>query len=158
MIHGIHHIGLHTPNIDQMARFYSDAFGFLPVGGEMRWRDSRAMDRCMGVEASAGRIVMLRAGNCYLELFEFASPKGRDAQPLHPQDHGYTHLCIGVTDLLTEKKRLEAAGMTFPDELYDGGESRAIYGRDVDGNIVELFETGTTDPFRLSELTGFKFK
>jgi glyoxylase I family protein len=157
MIRGIHHIAMHTPNFDRMVRFYGEAFGFKPVAPEMQWQNQRAMDKGMGVEGSAGRLLMLQAGNCYLEMFEFSAPRARNAEPLSPNDHGYTHFCVAVTDLGAECKRLQGLGMTFPNEPFDGGDTKAVYGKDIDGNIIELMEVGTSAPFRMSRLKDFEF-
>jgi catechol 2,3-dioxygenase-like lactoylglutathione lyase family enzyme len=56
-------------------------------------------------------------------------------------DPGITHLCFDVTDLDQEYERLSEAGMTFhcpPQDAFAG--VRTTYGRDPDGNVVELQE------------------
>ena len=90
---------------------------------------------------------MLQAGNAYLELFEYASPAARPADPDRPPaDHGYTHFCLDVIDIDAEYERLVARRHDVPQPpAHDRGDSatarlRAIYGRDPDGNIVELQE------------------
>jgi catechol 2,3-dioxygenase-like lactoylglutathione lyase family enzyme len=100
----------------------------------------------IGLDGSAARQVMLKAGNAFLELFQYESPYGPTADPDRtPANHGYTHFCIDVTDIDAEHARLSANGMTFHstaptvDEL-GHARLRAIYGRDPDGNIVELQE------------------
>jgi catechol 2,3-dioxygenase-like lactoylglutathione lyase family enzyme len=56
-------------------------------------------------------------------------------------DHGITHLCLDVEDLDAEYERLLAAGMTFNSPPQDlGAGVRTVYGRDPDGNVVELHE------------------
>lgn len=141
MIRGIHHIAMHARDFDAMVRFYRDAFGFTPPADEFGWAGAEVMDRGIGVKGSAARGLMLKAGNCYLEMFEYASPPARDAEALRPHDHGYTHFCVDVTDIAAEMKRLAGLGMTFPEpEPIDTGEVRFIYGKDPDGNIIELLE------------------
>jgi catechol 2,3-dioxygenase-like lactoylglutathione lyase family enzyme len=88
---------------------------------------------------------VLLAGNLYIEVFEYSSPPGRPSDPERPvSDHGYTHFCIDVTDIDAEYARLTAAGMRFhtpPPAASDmGGRIRATYGRDPDGNVIELQE------------------
>lgn len=145
MIRGIHHAAISTPDLDRLASFYTDVVGFEPVMSTA-WRDQPVIDRIIGLRGSAARQVMLRAGNAYLELFEYESPPPRHADPGRPpSDHGYTHICLDVVDIDAEYERLASAGMSFHgpppgrDEL-GGGAVRAIYGRDPDGNIVELQE------------------
>ena len=103
---------------------------------------------------------MLQAGNAYLELFQYESPQGTPADPeRNPASHGYTHFCIDVTDIDAEYARLSESGMTFhgppptTDELGHGA-LRAIYGRDPDGNIIELQEIlDPAVPFALEHTT-----
>jgi catechol 2,3-dioxygenase-like lactoylglutathione lyase family enzyme len=147
MIRGIHHVAISTPDLDRLAAFYTDVLGFEPVMST-GWRDRPIIDRIIGLDGSAARQVMLRAGNAYLELFEYSSPTPRavdPASPSTPSDHGYTHFCIDVIDIDAEYARLSASGMTFhtsPPTVDELGNARlrAIYGRDPDGNIVELQE------------------
>lgn len=134
-----------TANLDRLAAFYTDVLGF-PQVMSTKWHNRPIIDRMIGVDGSAARQVMLQAGNAYLELFEYSSPVGRDADPdPSPADRGYTHFCIDVVDIDAEYQRLSANGMRFhgppptTDEL-NGSSIRAIYGRDPDGNIVELQE------------------
>lgn len=148
-------MAISTPNLDRLTAFYVDVVGFLPVmeGG---WSDRPIIDRIIGLPGSAARQVMLRAGNAYLELFEYSSPTGRAADPTRSaSDHGYTHFCLDVTDIDAEYERLTDGGMQFhspPPTTAELGSSRlrAIYGRDPDGNIVELQEILHPDvPFSL---------
>jgi catechol 2,3-dioxygenase-like lactoylglutathione lyase family enzyme len=92
-------------------------------------------------------MVMLRAGNAMIELFQYETPPPKQGDPNRPVcDHGITHLCLDVTDLDAEYARLKAAGMTFhcpPQNL--GPAVRTTYGRDPDGNVIELQEIGVPD-------------
>ncbi len=155
MIRGIHHTAISTPNLDRLAAFYIDVVGFEQVMAT-QWSDRPIIDRILGLPGSAARQVMLRAGNAYFELFEYSAPVGRPADPIRaPSDHGYTHICLDVTDIDAEYERLKAGGMQFhsapPTTAEIGSRGlRAIYGRDPDGNIVELQEIiGTDIPFSL---------
>lgn len=154
MIRGIHHIALNTPNFDRMLAFYRDLLGFQPVIDEVRWADAELADRAVGLKDSVARTVMLKAGTCYLELFEYSAPAPRPGEPLRPCDHGYTHFCLDVTDIRAEYARLSAGGMRFAHtEPVDFGTVRAVYGKDPDGNIVEIQETDTDHAFALEQLT-----
>ena len=145
MIRGIHHVAISTPDLDRLAAFYTDVMGFEVVMST-KWRDREIVDRMIGLTGSAARQVMLKAGNAYLELFEYESPEPRPADPVRdPSWHGYTHFCVDVVDIDAEYERLSASGMTFhapPPTVDEMGHARlrAIYARDPDGNIVELQE------------------
>lgn len=154
MIRGIHHIALHTPDLERLLRFYCDLIGFEEVS-RAAWKDNALIDEVIGVQGSAAKQAMLRAGNVHLELFEYASPAGRSAAPLRPNDHGYTHLCLDVTDIEREFDRLSRAGMAFTRRPGDFGAVKAVYGRDPDGNLVEIQETFAAEPATLERL-GFK--
>jgi catechol 2,3-dioxygenase-like lactoylglutathione lyase family enzyme len=155
MILGIHHIAVHTQHFERLRAFYQEAFGFKPNGPERSWRDSAELDNVIGVPGSASRVQLLKAGTCYLELFEYSSPKSDRTSPLRPFDYGYTHFCVSVTDIEAEYERLKQLGMTFAhSHPINLGEIVAIYGKDPDGNIIELTEAAPSMPFALDQLTG----
>jgi catechol 2,3-dioxygenase-like lactoylglutathione lyase family enzyme len=146
MIRGVHHVAIATPDIDRMIAFYRDALGFEVVS-QGEWKaGSPVIDQIVGLQDSASRTAMLRAGNIYLEAFQYVTPEGRAARTDRtPADHGYTHFCLDVVDIDAEFERLSAAGMTFLNPppaagTVGGGAIRALYGRDPDGNIIELQE------------------
>lgn len=146
MIRGIHHIALHTPHFDAMRQFYREAFGFEQVGPELRWTPTPEGDATIGVKNAAGRTLLVKSKNCHLELFEYFSPPPRAAGPAQPNDYGYTHFCVEVTNIEQEFTRLKGLGMTFTaDKPLDLGFAKAVYGRDPDGNVIELQESLESD-------------
>lgn len=153
MIRGIHHVAVHVRDLDRMVRFYKDAFGFERVGAEFSWADTPMLDQILDVPNSAARGCMLRAGTCYMELFQFTSPLPSSTRPLRPFDKGYTHFCVDVTDIEQEYERLRSLGMTFghPRPL-DAGHVKTIYGRDPEGNVIEIQQTQSNCDFRLNQL------
>jgi catechol 2,3-dioxygenase-like lactoylglutathione lyase family enzyme len=154
MIVGINHIAISTRDIDRLTRFY-ETIGFERVwtGG---WDQDDLIDSVIGLQGSVAKEVILRAGNIYMEIFEYVSPRSsRGDEPMHPNDRGYTHFCFEVTDIDFEYERLTKLGMTFNREPPNmrGGQLRAIYGRDPDGNIIELLEILSNErPFRLADI------
>ena len=149
MIRGIHHTAICTANLERQVAFYRDVVGFEVVN-EMTWKSNELIDSIIGLKGSAARTVMLRAGNAYLEFFQYESPAARDAEPLRPCDRGYTHICLDVVDIVAEHARLTKAGMRFNREPGGVGDVRAVYGWDLDGNIVEIQETAPTHETDLS--------
>ena len=81
MIRGIHHVAIHVRDLDRMIAFYRDAFGFKSIGDPGGWSESKEIDEIIGVPGSAARTAMLQAGNCYLEMFQFAAPAAADRSP-----------------------------------------------------------------------------
>jgi glyoxylase I family protein len=157
-IRGVHHVAVATGDLDAMVAFYRDALGFevLSIG---QWAaGSDVIDQIVGVPGSASRTSMLRAGNIYLEIFQYTSPGGRPAPADRSvADHGYTHFCLDVVDIDAEYERLQTFGMTFrnpppPAGAVGGGAIRALYGRDPEGNVIELQEV--LDPNYARRLPG----
>jgi glyoxylase I family protein len=140
MIRGIHHVAINVHDLDRMLQFYVEGLGFEPTHAPRRWQESALVDAAIDVRGSAGRSVMLRAGTCYLELFEYSEPQPNVTAPLRPFDKGYTHFCIDVTNIADAIDRLKRSGMTFHDDPVNFGPARAIYGRDPEGNLIEVQE------------------
>ena len=141
MITGIHHTAISTGDFERALAFYRDLLGFEMVS-ELNWPAGVELaDTITGLEGSAARSVMLRASNTSIELFEFSSPTPRPGDPKRPVcDHGITHIGLEVDDIDAEYERLKAAGMTFHCPPQDLGASRVTYGRDPDGNVLELWQ------------------
>jgi catechol 2,3-dioxygenase-like lactoylglutathione lyase family enzyme len=141
MLMGFHHAAISTPDLDRFIEFYRDALG-CEVAWTFGWNaPSDRADALTGLEGSAARAAMLKLGNSFLEVFEFESPPPKSPDfPRPVNDHGITHICIQVQDIHAEYKRLLAAGMEFhcPPQAQDSGF--LTYGRDPDGNVVELLE------------------
>lgn len=142
MIRGIHHAAISTPDLDRSLGFYRDLLGFETVL-EFEWDPgSEAATKVMAIGPSAGRVALLRSDSGLLELFEFAQPEARPRpEDWRVSDLGLTHLCLEVDDVESEYRRLRAAGVPFhcaPQPV--GAGMRATYGRDPDGNVVEILE------------------
>lgn len=142
MIKGIHHTAISTGDFERALAFYRDLLGFEMVS-ELNWPAGVELaDTITGLEGSSARSVMLRASNSSIELFEFASPAPKPGDPKRPVcDHGITHIALEVDDIDAEYERLKAAGMSFHCPPQDLGVSRVTYGRDPDGNVLELWQS-----------------
>ncbi|HEY1077455.1 MAG TPA: VOC family protein, partial [Fontimonas sp.] len=77
----------------------------------------------------------------YLEMFEYSRPTG-DQKARNATDKGYTHFCVDVTEIEQEYERLKGLGMSFgqPGPI-DVGHVKTIYGRDPEGNLIEIQQT-----------------
>jgi glyoxylase I family protein len=139
VIRGIHHAALCVRDLDRMVKFYCDVIGFAVVA-ESGWTKNDLVDSTIGLKGSAAKSVMLKAGNAYLEMFQYTAPEAKQAEPLRPCDFGYTHIALDVVDIGSEYERLTQAGMQFSRTPADFGDIRAVYGRDPEGNIVEIQE------------------
>jgi catechol 2,3-dioxygenase-like lactoylglutathione lyase family enzyme len=152
MIRGIHHVAIHVHDLDRMLKFYTEALGFEPVHEPRAWRENALIDTAIDVKGSAGRSVMLRAGTCYVELFQYTEPKPNVTKPLRPFDKGYTHFCVDVTNIAEACERMKRCGMTFHDDPVNFGPARAIYGQDPEGNLIEVQELDDVTGIRLEAL------
>lgn len=151
MIRGIHHAAISTADLDRLLDFYCGVIGFEVVS-RSEWADNAFIDELIGLKGSAARQAMLRAGNCHLEIFEYRAPQARSAGPLRPCDRGYTHICLDVVDIESEFDRLTRAGAVFQRRPGDFGGLKSVYGRDPDGNILEIQETIADHPQALERL------
>jgi catechol 2,3-dioxygenase-like lactoylglutathione lyase family enzyme len=152
MIRGIHHVGIHCHDIKRMIRFYQEAFGFELVG-EFDWKDDAKLDQIVDLPNSAAMGAMMRSNNSYFELFQYSSPQPRNTQALTGADKGYTHFCIDTDDIAADMPRLKAAGMTFGDrDFVDMGHVKTLYGRDPEGNLIEVQQCSAGNGMELADL------
>ncbi|MDP7041526.1 MAG: VOC family protein, partial [Gammaproteobacteria bacterium] len=75
MIRGFHHAAISTPDLDRCIRFYTEV-----IGGEVAWTfgwpaGTPEADDVTGLKNSAANAAMLKIGETFLEVFEFASPE-----------------------------------------------------------------------------------
>ncbi|MEJ5976522.1 VOC family protein [Novosphingobium sp. PS1R-30] len=153
MIRGIHHIGMNCRDIDRMKRFYAEAFGFEPVDEGFDWANEPMMDHIVDLKGSAAKGVMMRAGTCYIELFQYSAPASDIDRPMRPNDRAYTHFCIDVTDMENDIVHLQNCGMTFNDrDFVDVGHVKTLYGYDPEGNVIEVQQTAPGNSFGLDML------
>ena len=141
MIHGINHVAISTGDIVSLSAFYQETLGFEEVF-KLNWDvGDQILDNITGLNDSSAKIIMLKCGNACLELFEYQTPPPKPGDENRPVcDHGITHLCLQVTDIDSEYNRLKNAGMRFHCPPQTVGDLRATYGRDPDGNVIELLE------------------
>jgi glyoxylase I family protein len=154
MIVGVHHFAINVHDFDRMLRFYKEAFGFEPCRENFDWKDEPVIDHMIDVKGSSARSVMLRGGNCYIELFEYASPPPGSTEPLKPYDKGYTHLCVETNDMAGDFRHLEACGVDFTGRNWlEMNDVKAVYGYDPEGNVIEIQQCSADSPQRLGLLS-----
>lgn len=141
MIIGFHHAAISTSDLERAVRFYKEVVG-CEVAWDFAWPEGTPLaDEMTGLENSAAKAVMLKLGETFLEIFEYSSPTPKPQTGMRPVcDHGITHICLLVTDLHEEYVRMKAAGMSFHSEPLTQETGYVVYGRDPDGNVVELIE------------------
>ena len=153
MISGIHHPSLTTADLDRALGFYRDLLGLVPVfdfGWEAGTEMSDAAAAITGISGSTARAVVLKAGNAFLEIFEYATPPSQRQDDRAMSNHGFSHVCFDVADAHAEHARLSDLGVPFVGPPVDVGPMRIAFCRDPDGNFVELQQI--TDPASLLAL------
>jgi len=140
-INGVHHVAISVPDLEKAREFYVDVLGF-EEGPSGSWEQGTQMnDRIMRLRETSGRVLFVRAGNIFIEFFEFATPKPAPLEPNRPVcNYGYTHIALDVTDLASIHARLVTAGMEFHTTPLTGYGVTTTYGRDPFGNVIELQE------------------
>jgi catechol 2,3-dioxygenase-like lactoylglutathione lyase family enzyme len=139
MIRGVHHLAISTPDLARFVDHYQRWFGFERAGAGGWEPGNDRVDTMVGLKDSAARYEMIRLGNLYIEVFEYSAPRGA---AVHPRmcDHGLIHLCLYCDDVFAEYERLKGLGMDFHCPPGGSAATRATYGRDCDGNVVELLQ------------------
>lgn len=150
MILGINHVAISVPDFDKAVEFYCGHLGFEKVF-ESGWEvsDEDMASKILGVKGTSARVGHIKQANLLIELFEFVTPDVEAQDPNRPVvNHGYTHICFAVTDIQTEYKRLNEAGVRWHHEPLEVGPGVfCTYGRDPFGNVIEIEEAiGRTVP------------
>lgn len=125
--------------MDRFIDHYERWFGFERCGSGGWEAGNERIDRMTGLKDSAARYAMIRRGNLYIEVFQFNAPASDAVRP-RMCDHGITHLCLYSDDVMADYERLKGLGMHFNCPPGGSAATRATYGRDCDGNVVELLQ------------------
>lgn len=154
MIQGVHHLAISTHDLERFVDHYRIWFGFERCGAGAWEQGNARIDTMVGLADSAARYEMIRLGNLYIEVFEYASPRGEAVRP-QMCDPGLIHICLYTDNVVADYERLKALGMEFNCPPGGTGATRATYGRDCDGNIVELLQiVGTECSFGFEKTAG----
>ena len=141
MFKRIHHTALSTPDLDRLVAWYRDLFGF-EVSFDFAWDERNDnFKRTHAERETRGRVAMLERGDARLEVFEYARPEPRPADPARRNvEHGICHFCFEVEDIDAEYARLVKAGGEFQSEPVPQTYIKCCYMRAPDGNLIELIE------------------
>ena len=75
MFRSLHHASITTADLDRLSAFYETHFGFERVSTQGEWDGGAPVaDAIYGLRDTSVRMVMLRLGDTFLELFEFRRP------------------------------------------------------------------------------------
>ena len=146
MLMGFHHAAISTPDLDRFLEFYCGTLG-CEVAWTFDWdAPNDDADAVTGLKGSAARAAMLKLGDSFLEVFEFTAPAAPSRSGERAvNEYGITHVCLQVQDIHSEYQRLKSAGMRFHCEPQPQDTGFVTYGRDPDGNVIELLEFTQSD-------------
>jgi lactoylglutathione lyase len=151
----LHHTGLTVSDLRVSLRFWRDALG-LEVVLEQETR-AAYLSAVVDEHGASARVVQLEVtrGGPRIELYQYLFPRG-GRHAARPADVGFAHVCLRCDRLDRVVRELKQAGGEAVGELVtiEAGANRggrAIYVRDPDGHVLELFElpaesTGMTPP------------
>ncbi len=135
---GIHHVAISVPSLAEAKVFYVDKLGF-PVADEEHIPSSAEGDKVTALDSADCHVLMVKAGNLFLEIFEFHQPEPLAQDNRRVCDHGYTHIAFEVEDVHAAYVFLEQAGVQWHHTPIDAGEGYLMtYGRDPFGNVIEI--------------------
>jgi catechol 2,3-dioxygenase-like lactoylglutathione lyase family enzyme len=145
-IHGMHHIGITVPDIEQGIAFFKQVFGALEVFRTGPFDvDESFMEGKLGA-APHSRIrdlAFLRCGDgTSVELFEY-SGEDKSAPQKRSSEVGGSHICFEVEDVFASAERLKAMGVEMlagPNTVEAGPLAGFswIYFRTPWGQILEI--------------------
>lgn len=155
MIIGIHHTAISTQNMSELTKFYRDVLGFEEVTSGSWEKGTEFADRVTELNDTAVDWIMLRASNCYIELFDYRSPRAAARSEVRPVNKpGFTHICLEVDNIMEMYEELSSKGTRFHTKPEDHSDAEmgciATYARDPDGNVFELvqYEEGNIESLK----------
>ena len=125
-----HHCGISVPDIEASIAWYRDMLGF-----------SVALRLTLGA-ASGTKIVFMKHGDFYMELFEVpgAAPLPESQRDMHQNlaTHGTKHIAFMVDDLRQAVDILKQRGVDIVRDVSKEEKPRAAFIRDNSGILIEL--------------------
>lgn len=158
-VHGMDHVGLTVPDIDQATRFFEAAFDAELIYESKKLSEEpeegaeieQTLNLFPGTQVEAVRMLQLRYGPG-LELFQMEGPEQRE--PVRPSDYGLQHFAIYVDDIDAAVAQFEAAGGTmftppqpimFEPEMGEG--NLFCYGKTPWNSVIELLTYPSPMPY-----------
>jgi catechol 2,3-dioxygenase-like lactoylglutathione lyase family enzyme len=108
------HVAMSVKDMEKTIAFYRDVIGIEKVYDR---EFEKPMARLLGIPRAHARIVHMKLGDFFLELFHYRTPEGREPAPDWLQsDHGLTHIGFMVEDFWGTYRHLTDHGVTFMGE------------------------------------------
>jgi catechol 2,3-dioxygenase-like lactoylglutathione lyase family enzyme len=132
-----HHFGVTVSDLDRAVEFYRDVLGLEPI--ERFGVSGEAFSEAVGVKGASGSFAHLEGGGARIELVEY-DPEGETRPRPTVDQPGATHLGLAVDDLDAFHEGLPAAVETVNEPRTTESETRILFVRDPEGNLVEVLE------------------
>lgn len=140
------HTNINAKDWKKLSQFYQDVFGCVSLG-KLRDNKGEWFERLTGIKGAraVGEHIALPGypeGGPTFEIFTYSVPA--EEGPLPINGYGFAHVCFEVDDVDEVYDRFVKAGGTiygekivryYPDR---DGTNIIIYGRDIEGNGVEI--------------------
>ena len=139
MICNVNHVGIAVNDMDAMIKFYQQAFGFevARIISDGKMPRSKVVSSEEVTPGRLPRVVMMRAGNCYIEMIENVSGEGDSKLR-----RGYRQLAVDVQDIDQVYERIKALGVKFNQPApVNIGYVKVATGFDPEGNELEIEES-----------------
>lgn len=149
-VHGMHHIGITVPDIEEGIGFFEKLFGAVTVfrTGPFNVDDAFMKGRLGAAPHTRIKdLVFLRCGNgTSVELFEYEG-EDKKAPQKRSSEVGGSHICFEVDDVFASAKRLKEMGVEMLDgpNTVDAGPLEGfnwIYFRAPWGQLLEIASFG----------------
>ena len=141
-------IGITVGDLDRSVKFFTDVLMFEKVSQANLSSDEFA--RVQGLPWPRASVAKLRLGDEFIELTEYASPKGREFPPdSRSNDCWFQHIAIIVSDMDRAYARLKEKNVhpasakgpqTLPAWNKNAAGIKAFYFRDPDGHFLEMLQ------------------
>ncbi|UCF92430.1 MAG: VOC family protein [Desulfobacterales bacterium] len=133
------HVAMSVKDMDKAIAFYRDVIG-LEKAFDREF--DTPMAKLIGIEGAKVRVVHMKLGDAFVELFHYRHPQGRPPDRNHLQnDYGLTHIGFMVEDFQGTYQHLRDKGVRFlgkPVEIRPGVFVAYFHG--VEHEVCEIRE------------------
>jgi catechol 2,3-dioxygenase-like lactoylglutathione lyase family enzyme len=146
-VSSVQSVGMTVSDMDRAVNFYTQVLSFTKNSDiELAGREYELLS---GVFGARMRVVRLTLGEESIELTEFLAPKGRPVPAdMRPNDRGFQHIAVIVSDMDRAYARLREAGVehastgpqTLPAWNRNAAGIKAFYFRDPDRHFLEILQ------------------
>lgn len=133
-----HHVGIAVEDVETVAAFYRETFGFETAGSFTVAGDAFATG--IGVDAATGRFVRLSMDGVLLELVEY-EPAGTALDRGSVRDPGSVHVAVSCGDVEAFYDDLGPDVETISEPVTTESGTTILFVRDPEGNLVEVVST-----------------